>query len=397
MSDTEDDSYLMVQNSGKGNVTLAVMTTLILTASFISLLRGFDRTGWLVAVLTQNFLDVRGFIVVIVSILFGFTVAFRILFAGVDGECMAVLDESNVLMNECDQPPFGTIGRSLLSTFELTILGSYESSMMYESNQILLSSIVFIIAVTVVLVVALNALIAVLGDSFSRVQENVTANRRRERAELIVEYLSMMPTRQRKKIEHNNQYFHALLASDGHGDLLMHKEDWQGGLNALKRELTEMTETNNQQTFQAINKLREELKQEVAIMMRNEVGAILNDIFVEVKEISKSQRTGQLLPSKKVLNAVQVMQRNFAPLDGMKKKNFDPFGGIRKNLVKPLPLPLIERKEAQVANGDDQNLDSNNNNVGGQFDQMIQHQSEVYEDEDEDEEYPNLMSSATFG
>ena len=233
----------MVQNSGKGNVALAVVTTLFLTARFVSLLRGFDRTGWLVAVLIQNFLDVRGFIVVILSILLGFTIAFRLLFSGVRGECMAVLDEdSNELENDCDEDPFGNVGTSLLSTFELTILGSYDKAIIYESNEVLLSAFVFVIAVTVVLVVALNALIAVLGDSFSRVQENVTANRRRERAELIVEYLSMMPARQRKKIELQNQYFHALLASDGHGDLLILKDDWQGGLNALKRELTDLTE-----------------------------------------------------------------------------------------------------------------------------------------------------------
>lgn len=332
----DDGSYFMMDNSGKGNVPLGVIATLFLTARFISLLRGFDRTGWLVAVLTQNLLDVRGFIIVIVCILFGFTVAFRILLANVNGQCMAVLDDGDQLSNDCDRDPFSNLARSFISTFELTILGSYEPAMFYENDHTTLSLIMFVIAVTIVLVIALNALIAVLGDSFSRVQENVTANRRRERAELIVEYLSMMPTRQRKKIEQNNQYFHALLASDGHGDLLINKEDWQGGLHALKRELTDLTEMNNQRTHQTIVQLKEELKQEVAIMMRNEVGAMLNDIFLEVKEISKSQYAGQISQDKKVLNDDQMIQNNFLPR--YNNMNVAQFGGIINEFLKPIPL-----------------------------------------------------------
>ncbi len=385
ISDVEDNSFFSISNSGKGNVTLAVLTTLVLTAKFVSLLRGFDRTGWLVAVLTQNFLDVRGFIIVIVCILFGFTIAFRLLFARVSGECVVELDESSNLTSNCDVDPFGSLGKSLLSTFELTILGSYESSFIYDSDGIILSAVVFVISVTVVLVIALNALIAVLGDSFSRVQENVTANRRRERAELIVEYLSMMPTSQRKKIELNNQYFHALLASDGHGDLLVHKDDWQGGLNALKRELTELTEANNEMTNQTINQLREELKEEISIMMRNEVGIVLNDIFMEVKEISKAQRSGQLPPSKKVFNAVQVMQKSYGI-----QKNFAPFDGIKKTLLKPLPLPSLPSRQRGEGDMNNQNGPLNN-------EQQEDHEIETTNNAEDDDEYPNLMASATFG
>ncbi len=203
--DTDDRSFMYVSNAGTGNVTLAVSTTLVLTLKFVSLLRGFEKTNWLVAVLIQNFIDVRGFLVVILSILLGFTVTFRLLLAEVPGECKVHLEDENVLENDCDGDPFGTVSRSFLSTFELTIMGSYENAILYESNDIVLAAIVFVIAVTVILVVALNALIALLGDSYARVQENLTANRRWEQAELIVEYLAMIPQSQRQKIEHNNQ------------------------------------------------------------------------------------------------------------------------------------------------------------------------------------------------
>ena len=81
--------------------------------------------GWLVSVLTQNFLDIRGFVIVMIAILIGFTVSFRLLFANVEGGCHAYLQEDN-LINDCDDDPFGNLARSLLSTFELTIIGSYD-------------------------------------------------------------------------------------------------------------------------------------------------------------------------------------------------------------------------------------------------------------------------------
>lgn len=321
--DSLDESFIFVSSSGgSGNVPLAVATSLLLTIKFVSVLRGFETTGYLVAVLVQNFLDVRGFVIVILSILMGFTVIFRLLLADVPGECKVLIEDENVLSNDCDSSPFGTLPRSILSTFELTIMGSYENGILYDAKETILVSITFVIAVTVILVVALNALIAVLGDSFSRVQENVVATRQRERAELCVEYLSMMTNKQRKRIEDNNKFFHALLASDGHGDLLQQRDDWQGGFNALKKELTEITETNNSATQRSIDQLRSELAEEFSTMLQNEVTSVLNNVFMEMKELSKFRQAS--MRTRKAANAAAQS----AQIMGVRT----PFDGIRKNL-----------------------------------------------------------------
>lgn len=107
--------------------------------------------------------------------LFGFALAFRVLFGDIEGLC---IDE------ECTVDPFGTYARSLMSTFELAVLGVYDPAILSDSQFRVLSAIVFVLAVMSVLVVALNALIAVLSDSYARVQERAVANRRRERAEV---------------------------------------------------------------------------------------------------------------------------------------------------------------------------------------------------------------------
>ncbi len=166
-------------------VPLAVITTLLLTMKLISYLRAFNQTGWLVTVLSRNFWDVRGFLVVLLSIIVGFSASFRLLFASSDPVCELELDqETDELVQACFGSPFGSLRRAILSTFELTILGSYEPALLHESPHTTLSILVFVLAVTCVLVVALNALISLLADSYARVQEDATANQRREKAEV---------------------------------------------------------------------------------------------------------------------------------------------------------------------------------------------------------------------
>ena len=171
----------------------------------------------------------------------------------------------------------------------------------------------------------------------------MTANRRRERAELIVEYLSIMPINQRRRLEQNTQYFHALLESDGHGDLQLSNEDWQGGLNALKRELVEVNESNYKRTQHRISQMRSELTEEIGIMIENEVSSVLNDIFLELKGISSlQQRIGVANGLTKLddLQSVQSMGHHFSPFDGI-RRNFisqprpnQSLGGPERNNLK---------------------------------------------------------------
>jgi hypothetical protein len=132
----------------------------------------------------------------------------------------------------------------------MTLLGSYDPALLFEAKYSVLAIAIFILAITTVLVVALNALISILADSYARVQEDATANRRKETAELVVEYLQLLPPWRRRKIEKESKWFHTLLEVDADGDLLVNKDDWQGGLNALRRNIEELSE-RNQATHQA--------------------------------------------------------------------------------------------------------------------------------------------------
>jgi WD40 repeat protein len=311
---------------GTGNVPLAVVTTLLLTLKLLSYLRGFDGTGWLISVLVQSFIDVQGFMVVLLSILLGFTTSFRLLFGKAVGKCFISLDQNDGFDQTCDPDPFNSFGRSLLSTLQLTILGNYDDGILEGTEYTFLAIFTFVVAILCVFVVTLNALIAVLSDSYARVQENAVANRRKERAELIVEYLSIMPTIYRKRIEDETQYFHALLEADEDGDLLINKEDWEGGLNALRKDLEDLNNDTNNMNRQALEELQCELTEDLN-RLRLEVMCALQGIAGEVQHIKTIQSQGGVtFNGRNVARAVRIVKEIgkrgiFQPIDQLPWKS----------------------------------------------------------------------------
>ena len=251
----------------------------------------FFRKGWLISVLIQNFKDVSGFTCVLAVILFGFTVSFRLLLGSVDGECELELNDAGVIGEDCKVAPFHSMWRSFLSTFELTIVGSYNPGVFDDTDHTLLAVFTFVLAVTCVLVVALNALIAVLSDSYARVQENAVGNLRRERAELIVEYLSIIPPFRRHAIEQQTKYFHALLEADEDGDLLVHKDDWQGGLAALRRDMEEHTERETETLTRTLGEIRTDIDKELSDF-RRDMATAMEDLAMDIKQMKHVQSQG---------------------------------------------------------------------------------------------------------
>lgn len=85
---------------------------------------------------------------------------------------------------------------------------------LYDARFRVLAALTFVLAVTCVLVVAPNALISILADSYAKVQEDSVANRRRERAYLLAEYMTLLPKRSLRRIEKSTTWFHILVKTD---------------------------------------------------------------------------------------------------------------------------------------------------------------------------------------
>ena len=88
-----------------------------------------------------------------------------------------------------------------------------------------------------IMVVALNALIALLGGSFERVQDSKAAKTSRLRAQFAVEYLSMLPEGRRSAIERATMWMHQLVPQSEYERRLDDggaSSEWQGRLAAMK-------------------------------------------------------------------------------------------------------------------------------------------------------------------
>jgi WD40 repeat protein len=301
-----------------GQVPLSVVTSALLTVKLLSYLRGFADTGWLISVLIANFRDVRGFLIILFAVLMGFAVSFRALFADTGAQS------------------FSSLRRAFLSTFQLTTTGSFDSALLFDAEYSALAALMFTLAVTCVLVVCLSALISILADSYARVQVcpflcrvsavyfaeplishlfyhlhhqvHAVANRRKEQASLVVEYLMLLPPWKRSGIEHTTQWFHTLLEVDADGGLLVETNDWEGGLNSLRRDVERLTESNAECTQRALQSLRDEVGGEVQNLKR-ELMSLLDDVSEDVKYLRKRHAEGGLsFNGKNVARAVKAVQ-----------------------------------------------------------------------------------------
>lgn len=107
-------------------------------------------------------------------------------------------------------------------------------------------------------------------------------------SQLIVEYMSLLPKRRLKSIEAKTRYFHAMLEADAAGDLLVNKDDWQGGLNALRRDINELNEIANEETRGLVNKVKGDLTNEI-LTLQSDMSTALEDIANQIREVRRMQ------------------------------------------------------------------------------------------------------------
>ena len=184
---------------------IASFATLTLTYKTMSYMRGFSETGWLSKVLNQNIIDMKAFSIIIIILICGFTVVFRLLMNKLpNGGCdpVAISDDAvEAIEWDCAKAPYQDFGRSMFNVFLMSVLGDFDAGAFDDVEHANLSKVFFTIMMVGITVVALNAIIALLGDSYASVKENKNANMRSERANLILEHLLVMPRSKRKDIE----------------------------------------------------------------------------------------------------------------------------------------------------------------------------------------------------
>jgi len=165
-----------------------------------------------VQVLLQNIVDVRSFIAIITVIIIGFSIIFMKLLQKVPGACELKMETDGAgLTADCDPKPFANFIQSFYRTFLMSIMGDFDTEYLDKSESPGLARSLHILMCVLVSVIALNALIALLSDSFAGVKEDSTSSKRMGRAKLIVEYMHAIPATWLKKIEEESKWIYRVI------------------------------------------------------------------------------------------------------------------------------------------------------------------------------------------
>ena len=133
---------------------LVSLTAIVLYWKLLYYAQAFRATGPLVIMIFEIFKDTLFFLVLMLAIMFGFGVAFFVTFRH-------SLDEDGI------EEKFGTFDRSLMTTFGM-MLGDFDSDMFYQTPVTGFPQILFVTYMVAMMIVLLNLLISVMGDSFDR-------------------------------------------------------------------------------------------------------------------------------------------------------------------------------------------------------------------------------------
>lgn len=155
---------------------------IVAVSGLLYYLRGFDATGSLVAIITENVKDMAPFLVLMFVIMFAAAVSFFLQMAPHMEAGEGVLSEVN--------ETYAEFGNVLLNIFTWGAFGAFEVGDIESAIAPTLMYIIFSGFMIMVAIVLLNALIAILGDSYSKVAERARAERNHARLDLIVDQMA---------------------------------------------------------------------------------------------------------------------------------------------------------------------------------------------------------------
>ena len=161
---------------------VGALAVLISSVSLVQLLRPFEMTGPLIKIVQEIVRDIRGFIVVVAVLFWGFTISFALATAS---------DPNNMAFNDRSTGIFPA--RGFVTVFAAG-LGSFSIS---DFDGLTFTLITFLVFVFFVVIVMLNLLIAIMSDSYERVMEANVVEARKLRVQTILDEERMMSSADR--------------------------------------------------------------------------------------------------------------------------------------------------------------------------------------------------------
>eukprot|EP00210_Caulerpa_lentillifera_P006590 g6295.t1 len=221
-------AHFVFANEGDATTKLSAFVAvelLLLWSRMLFYARPFQSTGPLVITISLIFVETAYFLFLALCVMFGFALAFRILYRHVEipeqDESMRSLNDDN------DDDPlssmhqaFGTFKRSLFTVFGYTF-GGFNVKILYNAPEPITALTLFVVYVVTLAIILLNMIITLMNEKFSRIQENQEALFTEARARAIDDIDSMLSTRRKEMLREENKGYLQVLIPDSDRKRLM--------------------------------------------------------------------------------------------------------------------------------------------------------------------------------
>lgn len=178
---------------------IVAIASIMLWGKVLYYARAFFPTGPLVIMIGEIIQDILYFIALAFMVLFGFGVAFFVLYHPLWADEPLINDMDQETVDEL-KLSFETLGQSLMTVFAF-VLGDFDLKIIYNSPVPSLSIFLFVLYMIMMMIVLLNLLIAIMGDSFDRIKNSEETQFLRARASAIDDVEGKMSGSLRRKLE----------------------------------------------------------------------------------------------------------------------------------------------------------------------------------------------------
>ncbi|GMI01212.1 hypothetical protein TrST_g7001 [Triparma strigata] len=231
------------------------------------------RSGQLVRVILGIFSDMQVFVGIALTCLVGFSVGFYVLFEG-----------SESFQNENIVASIFTSYTLMLSEFDFS--GEY----LGKSSDIIATCILFFTFTFGINIVMLNLLIAIMGDTFDRIQENSQAEFMYARAQIVLEYEGNLSEEEKNNPDWFPTWLQVLVPTlqEREGD----HENWVGRVrelkNTMKNEIGDLTNKLNESEKRRRVEQEERKKQTVKMEGKlEETNEKIEELLTLVRSLKK--------------------------------------------------------------------------------------------------------------
>ena len=185
-------------------------------------LQPFQSTGPLVRMILAIVYDMRYFMLVLCISIAAVWTSFRLL----------LLDDATLPLEELGDPANG-----LLLTFNMLLLADFDLAT-FDGEYTVLLRILFVLSMIMTPIVLLNLLIALMSDSYERIQDQADLEFQYLRARILAEQEAWLSPEQRRSADPKlyPRWLHVLVPRGQGAGRVESGEQWQGVLHELKKE-----------------------------------------------------------------------------------------------------------------------------------------------------------------